>query len=126
MVIKKAIKYAWPWLAAVLCVGYLYWALEAYRVHCDAGFLPIILSFLAFAAITVFTLCQWRKDRAAALSAVIPAVACIALFLVARKIPNCPMCDGVTENGLGLPGSLDIRRAVIKELDNRSHHERKF
>ncbi len=102
MVMKKAIKYDWPWLAAVLCVRYLCLTLEAYRDHCDAELFPMILSFLAFAATTVFTLCQWMKDPAAALSAVIPAVACIALFLVARKIPNCPMCDGVTEADLGL------------------------
>ena len=98
---KKAIKYAWPWLTAVLCVGYLYWTLAAYRVHCDAGFFPMILSFLTFAAIAVFAIRQRKKDRAAALSAVIPAVVCVTVVLVARRIPNCPICDGAAEADLG-------------------------
>ncbi len=100
MKIKRAIKYAWPWLAAILCVGCLYWTLVTYRVHGDAGFIPMALLFLAFAAIAVFTVRQW--SRVAALSAVIPALVCIAVILVARKIPNCPLCDGVTEGDMGI------------------------
>ena len=61
----------------------------------------MIFAFLAFAAIAVFSVRQWKKNRTAALSAVIPAAACIAAFLVARKVPNCPMCNGVTEADLG-------------------------
>ena len=101
MKIKRAIKYACPWLTAVLCAGYLYWTLVTYHVHCDAGLIPMVFGFLAFTAIAVFVLRKWRKDRAAALSALIPTAACIAVMLVARKIPNCPMCDGVTEADLG-------------------------
>ena len=61
----------------------------------------MLFAFLAFAAIAVFSVRQWKNNRTAALSAVIPAVACFAAFLVARKIPNCPIYDGVTEADLG-------------------------
>lgn len=58
-----------------------------------------------------------------------------------RRDPGCRMYCGVPcgpqdsqlsdvrrrdGSRLGFPGSLDLRRTVIKELDNRSHHERKF
>ena len=95
----KKLKYALTLLPPVLSAGALLWQLETYHVHMDADFgASLIAGFFVVISLIVL-LSSLRKDRPRAYRIACTAglVLCFALFLIARTVPNCPMCDGWQE-----------------------------
>ena len=103
---KPELKHYWPALLPLLCAGLLLIELEYYRPHVDAGFLSVLLSSMSILGIGVALVFRLRKYRRRFLPVVIcmivSALVCGAVLAVAWVIPNCPICEGLTEDDLGL------------------------
>ena len=87
-------------LIAVLTLYDFFYGLDHYRSHAGGGdtFTPILLLVVSAVFLIVFLA---RRNLRGALSILLPAAVCLFCLRCARKIPNCPLCDGTTAEGLG-------------------------
>lgn len=83
----------------------LYLELRFYTAHTDAGTgaWAIACVFSAVLLVTFIRALLKKRYIRAALALASLAV-CAAVICIAQKIPNCPVCDGITREELGLMG----------------------
>lgn len=106
----KPLRTLWIPLLPLIALCVLYLELRFYTVHIDAGASAWTIACV-FSAVLLVTLIRalLKKRYRRALLAFVSLGVCAAVFLIARTIPNCPVCDGITREELGLMGRwLDI------------------
>ncbi len=78
--------------------------LNHYKPHQEIEFYSVVASLIGIAAgiiIAIVGLLRHAGKGHLALSILSIAV-CVAIFLIARSIPLCPMCEGLKPENLGL------------------------
>lgn len=83
--------------------------LAGYRPHADGGFLATVISGAALGtALCMMGLSVMTSIRARQAGWMewmimgITVLACAGIFVLARRIPLCPVCDGITAEELGI------------------------
>lgn len=100
---KKLIVTLIPVLVAILSVACLYDCLVNYLPHADNGSSMMVIAALLCGVNVIFVACAARgKNRAALISGAISLFVCLGVYVIANKIPDCPMCEGMTNEDLGL------------------------
>lgn len=91
-----------PILSAVLALSVLFFCLEYYAPHGEIELLSRITAFVcAGADAVVMDHAIRNKNQTSIILCIISLMLCIGVYVVACRIPFCPMCDGISAEELG-------------------------
>ena len=96
----SGITIALPFLNAFI----LLYCLNHYQAHMEVEFFSVITSLISCIVsvfITIYTLIR-KLDKGLLILCLFSVTVCLAIFIIARSIPLCPLCEGLKPEDLGL------------------------
>lgn len=102
---RKRGRSLWILFLPLAALSALYLELRFYTVHVDAGTGAWVIACVFSAVLAVvFIRALLKKRYSRAALALASLAVCAAVICIAQKIPNGPVCDGITGEELGLMG----------------------
>jgi len=99
---NKIIHTAIAMAIAAFNVWHLMSTIVNYMAHTDGGFFVSLLAGAGAAACIIAAIILRRRGNGyAAVAYLIAGIICIAAAWIAGDIPNCPICDGLSNEDLG-------------------------